>query len=229
SYSFNENYRAFGSIATGFKAPTLYQLYGSYVGNINLQPERSTTYELGFQQQHNKISNRLVYFHRNIRNGIDYNYVTFNYFNFYKQTVDGIEWETKYNPIKALSISANYTYLSGNEKTQSRINFKDTSYSYLLRRPEHSFNLNAGYQFTEALYVSVGSKYVSNRYDVGGYMQPDVKMDSYLIFNAYAEYAFKKYFKVFADAQNFTNKEFYDIRGFNAIPFLFNGGITFNW
>jgi len=229
SYSINEHFRAFGSIATGFKAPTLYQLYGNFVGNISLQPERSTTYELGVQQQHNKISNRLVYFHRDIKNGIDYNYVTSKYFNFFKQTVNGIEWETKYNPIKALTISANYTFLDGTEKTQSRVDFKDTSYSYLLRRPKHSINLNTGYQFTEALYVSVGGKYVSDRFDVGGYMKPDVKMDNYLILNAYAEYAFKKHLKIFADAQNITNKEFYDIRGFNSIPFLINGGVTFNW
>jgi vitamin B12 transporter len=229
SFAFSEHFRAFGSIATGFKAPSLYQLYGGFSGNPALDPERSTTYELGVQQQHNTISTRLVYFHRNIKNGIDYNYVTSKYFNFYKQTVDGIEFETKYNPTKALSISANYTYLDGEEETQSRLNFKDTSYSYLLRRPNHTINITAGYQFTKGLYVSVGGRYVSDRYDIGGYRLADVKMDSYFILNAYAEYAFKKHIKLFADAQNITDKEFYDIRGFNSIPFLFNGGITFNW
>ncbi len=51
SYTINDNFRFFGSIATGFKAPTLYQLYSSY-GNKDLKPEISKSYEIGFQQQH---------------------------------------------------------------------------------------------------------------------------------------------------------------------------------
>ena len=54
-------------------------------------------------------------------------------------------------------------------------------------------------------------------------------MDGYLILNAYAEFAIKEHIKIFADGQNITNKKFFDIRGFNSIPFLFNGGVTFNW
>jgi len=229
SYAFSDHFRAFGSIATAFKAPSLYQLYGSFVGNPKLQPERSTTYELGVQQEHGKISNRLVYFHRNIKNGIDYNYVISKYFNFNRQTVNGLEFETKYNPIKALSITANYTFLDGEEKTHSRVTFKDTAYSHLLRRPAHQVNLNAGYQFNNGLFISAGGKYVSDRYDVGGYQKQDVKLDSYVILNAYAEFAINKNLKVFADAQNITDKKFFDVRGFNSIPFLLNGGITFNW
>jgi vitamin B12 transporter len=156
SYTINEHFRAFGSIATAFKAPSLYQLYGNFVGNIRLQPEKAKTYELGLEQHHSKISNRLVYFHRDIKNGIDYNYVTFKYFNFYRQTVDGLEWETKVKPLTDFTITANYTFLSGEEKTQSRENFKDTTYNYLLRRPEHQLNLNASYQFNNGLYVSAG-------------------------------------------------------------------------
>jgi vitamin B12 transporter len=33
--------------------------------------------------------------------------------------------------------------------------------------------------------------------------------------------------KLFVDAQNITKKKFFDIRGYNAIPFLINGGISF--
>jgi len=46
---------------------------------------------------------------------------------------------------------------------------------------------------------------------------------------AYAEYKFKKYIKLFANAQNIFNKKFFDVRGYNSIPFLLNGGITFEW
>ena len=227
SYNIDEHYRIFGSLATGFKAPSLYQLFSSS-GNTNLQPEKSKTYEIGFQQQHENITNRVVYFNRAIKNGIDFNNNTFKYFNIAKQNVNGIEVESKIIFVKKLAVTFNYTYLKPKEENQSRITFKDSVYTYLLRRPENNFNISAAYNFDNGLYISVSGKYVGKRYDAGGYQVKDVQLDSYFLMNAYAEYKFKKYIKLFADAQNVTNKKFFDVAGYNSIPFLFTGGITFN-
>ena len=227
SYNIDEHYRIFGSFATGFKAPSLYQLFSSS-GNTNLQPEKSKTYEIGFQQQHENITNRVVYFNRDIKNGIDFNNNTFKYFNIAKQNVNGIEVESKIIFVKKLAVTFNYTYLKPKEENQSRITFKDSVYTYLLRRPENNFNISAAYNFDNGLYISVSGKYVGKRYDAGGYQVKDVQLDSYFLMNAYAEYKFKKYIKLFADAQNVTNKKFFDVAGYNSIPFLFTGGITFN-
>jgi len=225
SFSFNDHYRILGSIASAFKAPTLYQLYSAY-GDRSLQPEKSITYEIGFEQKHNKFSSRIIYFRRKIKEGIDFNYISFKYFNIIEQTVKGIEFESKVKPIQQFSVSLNYTYLNPEEFTQSRVSFKDTTYQYLLRRPKHNFNINAGYMFDNGLYISAGAKYVSNREDLGGYKKNDVLLDDYLLLNAYTEYKFKKWIKLFADFQNITNTKFFDVRGYNSIPFLFNTGIT---
>jgi vitamin B12 transporter len=223
SYSFSKHFRIFGSIATAFKAPSLYQLYSSF-GNLSLKAETSTNYELGLQQQHGKFSNRLVYFHRIIKDGLDFDNINYQYFNFNKQTVKGIEWESSVELVKDLMIVFNYTYINPEENTQSRISFTDTSYDHLLKRPEHSFNINAGYRLFKNLYVSVSGKYVSNRFDVGGYQKADVELDSYFLLNGYGEYQFKNYLKFFVDAQNITDKKFFDVRGYNSIPFLINAG-----
>jgi vitamin B12 transporter len=228
SYSFNDHFRIFGSIATGFKAPTLFQLYSSS-GRLDLKPEQSKTYEVGLQQTHNKIATRLVYFHRNIKDGIDFDYVKFKYFNFNRQIVNGIEVETKVRPADDFTITANYTYLDPEEISQSRVTFKDTTYNQLLRRPKHNLNVIAGYQVTERLYASATGKYISDRFDVGAFKRADVPLEGYFLIGAYAEYKCKDHLKFFADAQNITNKKFFDIRGYNSIPFLINAGITFNW
>ncbi len=229
SYTIDNHYRIFGSVATGFKTPSLYQLYaGGGTGNPNLLPEKSVNYEVGIQQTHNKVSNRLVFFYRDINDGIDYSNVTFKYFNFIKQTVRGLEYEVSVQPTKNLSITANYTYLSSNEQTQSRVSFKDTGYTYLLRRPAHNINVNVGYQFAPSLYISVSGKTVSKRNDVGGYKKTDVELDGYFLLGAYAEYKLKKQLKFFVDAQNITNKKFFDNRGYNAIPTMVNGGVSFS-
>ncbi len=228
SYKISDHWRIFGSIASGFKAPSIYQVYDAYSGNRDLKPERSTNYELGIQQSHSKIGTRVVYFHREIKDGIDYDYVNSKYFNFVKQTVNGLELELSARPTSKLNISANYTFLHGEEMTQSRKDFSNRTYDYLLRRPKHSFNAGFGYQFCESFLARLSGKTVSDCYDVGGFMADDVLVESYFILNAYAEYKYGRYVKFFADLQNITDKKFVDIRGYNAIPFMISGGIIFN-
>jgi vitamin B12 transporter len=230
SFSISKNWRVFGSIASAYKTPSIYQLYdNSGSGNLNLQPEKSVNYEFGVQQLHEKISSRAVYFHRDIKNGIDYDYVNYQYFNFVKQSVNGFELELAVKPFKNLNISANYTLITGEEHTQSRKSTNDTMYNHLLRRPKHNINLGVNYQFTKSLSAGISVKSVSKRFDVGGYKKEDVLLDNYFLLGAHAEYKLKDHLKFFADAQNITNKKFFDLRGYNSIPFIISGGITINW
>jgi vitamin B12 transporter len=227
SFAINKNFRVFGSIASAFKAPTLYQLYSAY-GNQLLKPEYSTTVEGGIQEDHGIIKNRLVYFRRKITDGLDFDNINYQYYNISSQTVRGIEWESVLRATKQLTITFNYTYLSPDEQTQSRVSFKDTVYHYLLRRPQHNLNILAGYQLNNKLYVSIGAKYAAKRYDAGGYQAPDILLDPYFIMNAYGEYKCNKQVKFFADVQNLTNKKFFDVRGFNSIPFTIQAGVSVN-
>ncbi len=223
SYAITDHIRFFGSIASGFKAPTLYQLSI----NSKLLPEKSVNYEAGLQYNNKYLNTRLVYFTRKIDNGIDYNYITFKYFNYIKQAVNGVEIEATVKPVEPLSINANYTLLSSEETTQNRITNKDTvTYNYLLRRPKHNLNINIGWQTTPKLFFSVTGKYVSSRHDVGGYAKRDVLLNEYFIFGAHSDFTLNTHLTFFADAQNITNKRFFDVRGYNSIPFLVNGGIV---
>ncbi|MCU7551735.1 TonB-dependent receptor [Chitinophagaceae bacterium LB-8] len=227
SFAITQHYRVFGSYATAFKAPTLYQLYSAY-GNQELKPEQARTYELGAQQQHLHFSNRVVFFQRKITNGLDFNYLSYKYYNINQQTVKGIEWENTIQAVRNLTIGINYTYLQPKEHSQSRTTYQDTVYKYMLRRPQHQVNINVGYQFTDALFASVSAKYASKRYDVGGYQKEDVALDDYLVVNAHAAYKFKKFVQLFVDAQNVTNRKFFDVWGYNSIPLLVSGGFTFS-
>jgi vitamin B12 transporter len=230
SYNLNNDLRVFGSIASGFKSPSIYQLYDTYSGNSNLAAEKSVNYEAGIQYAKPAFTTRLVYFSRKINNGIDYNYISFKYFNYLKQTVNGLELELTAKPAERLSITANYTLLNSEEITQNRITTKDTvAYQYLLRRPKHNLNFIVGVEPMKGLNVSLSTKYVSSRYDVGGFKKADVLLGGYFLLNGYADYTLNEHVKFFADAQNITSNKFFDVRGFNGIPFLFNTGVTFNW
>lgn len=227
SFALNKNLRLFASIATGYKAPSLYQLYSS-AGNQKLKPEESISYEIGWQHTAKTIRHRAVFFYREIKTGLDFDYIKFKYYNIPNQTVRGLEYELTATPVKNLTISANYTFLAGNEFVQSRITTKDSSYSYLLRRPKHNLNLNFGYTFGNGLYASLTTKTVSKRFDTGGYQKPDSELNSYFLLGAYVEYKWKSQLKFFVDAQNITDKRFFDLRGFNSIPFLIQAGISVN-
>jgi vitamin B12 transporter len=234
SYIINDHYRIFGSIASGFKAPTLYQLYAGFgSGNINLQPEKSINYEVGVQGQYKGFSDRLLLFYRDLTDAIDYNNNTFQYFNYASQTVRGIQYEISVKPVKQVTVTGNYTYISASQSTESRLTNNDTTYSYSLRIPKHAVNITIGYQIIPSLYVSVSGKYISKRYDAAFDANydplPDATLDAYTIFGASARYIINKHIKLFADGQNITNKKFFDVYGYNSIPDLFNGGVTVNW
>lgn len=226
SYALSNRWRVFGSIASGFKAPTLYQLSI----NPKLEQEESVNYEAGIQYNRDRLNTRLVYFNRRINNGIDYNYITFKYFNYVRQVVNGIEYEITYKPAEKIYISGNYTFLDPRETTQNRVTNKDTvTYDYSLRRPKHQANLTIGGMPIKNLDVSVTGRYVSSRYDVGGYQRRDVLLDDYFLLSAHANYKLNTHFDFFADAQNITDKVFYDVRGYNSIPFFLNAGVAFSF
>lgn len=231
TYTFNPSYaigaqtRVFGSVATAFKAPSLFQLFDPFSGRADLKPERSTTVELGAEYKLAGSQHRLVVFHRNIKDGLDYDYVRNKYFNFFQQTAVGVELESSVVLAKGLRFTGNFTFLSIADSTQSRISFKDTAYAYGLRRPGVNLNLSLDYTY-KGFDLRLSGKYVGSRYDVGGFRRADVLLGDYFLVNASAGYALNKRVRFFADAQNIGNARFFDIRGFNSIPFLLQGGVS---
>jgi len=230
SFLINRNWKVYASIASGFKAPTLYQLYSPY-GNSTLQPETSVNYEGGVQYSNAILNSRATYFHRKTKDGIDFNYFTYLYFNYNEEKAHGIELEEKIQVCKMVSVSANYTWLKLKAQSQSHVTYADTTYSYALRRPEHTINITVAVQPLRSLSVSVSGHYESKRYDIGGYdanfnALPDVTLKSFAILNAYAEYKPAKKLKLFAEMKNITKKKFTTLYGYNSIPTLFNGGVA---
>jgi vitamin B12 transporter len=231
TYSFNASYLLsnstwiFGGVASAFKAPTLYQLYSPY-GERTLRPEKSVSYEAGAEYKTPAARNRLTLFMRHIEHGIDFNYLTYKYYNTTVQKVSGLELESAIRLSGRATLTFNYTYLDPKETSQSRTTFKDTSYHYLLRRPNHMVNVKIASSFGSRFFVSVSGRYVSKRFDIGEYQQPDVVLKGYLLVNAFAEYHANKWLRLFADVQNVTNTHFIEVNGYNAIPTLVNGGFS---
>ena len=227
SYRFNGYWMIMGSISSAYKVPSIYQLYDFYAGNLNLKPEEALNVEMGVQYKSARSFLRGVIFSRQITSGIDYNFVDFKYFNFVEQRVNGFEFESNLDITKALHLNMNYTYLSGQELTQNRETNKESiTYPYLLRRPAHNLNLTLNYEISAKLFASLSSKSLSARYDIGGYEQADEVLPPYTIFSGYGSYKMNDKVSFFIDAQNLFNKKFFDIYGYQSIPFIISAGIN---
>jgi vitamin B12 transporter len=226
----DRNWKLYGSIASAFKAPTLYQLYSPY-GDPNLLPERSSTYEAGVQFSSTVFDTRATWFHRKTKDGIDYNYFTNLYYNYDREEGNGVEWEATVRFARIWSLAANYTWLNMKESTQSHETFDDTTYRYALRVPEHTLNLSLGVRPVRPVFVKLSGHYESKRFDLGGYdasfnSLPDVTLDPFFILNGYVEYRPVSCLKVFAEGRNILNRKFFTINGYNSIPAMFTAGAT---
>jgi vitamin B12 transporter len=222
SYKIDDQNRLIASISTGFKAPSLYQL--SY--NSDLKPENSFNTEFGIEHKSNDVFARAVYYNRTIDNGIDYNYIDYNFFNFIQQKVNGLELEFNWKASPKHHFSANYTLMNGQETNQNRVTTTDTiTYNYLLKRPKHSGGISWQYKVSPKLDISVSARYVNKRYDVGGYAAPDVLLNYYTLVNAHITYKLNRRWILFADGQNLGNDHFQEINGYNTMGTMIMAGI----
>jgi vitamin B12 transporter len=152
------------SIGTGFKAPTLSQLYENFpsygfFGNPNLKPETSLGYDFGFEQSllDGKAQFGATYFRNNIKNLIDDNSAFTSYANVGRAETDGVESFASWQPIQSLTLRADYTYTEANDEILNE---------ELLRRPKHKANLDAKWQATNKLSFDADLLYVGPWIDV---------------------------------------------------------------
>jgi vitamin B12 transporter len=225
SYVVKPGLRIISSISSGFKAPSLYQI--SY--NAQLKAETSVNAEVGIDYKSAPVDARVVYFNRTINNGIDYNYIDYNFFNFIKQKVNGLEVELTHRLPHSQWVSVNYTLLNGQETNQNRTTTTDTiTYNYLLKRPKHSVQILYNIAFNKKWEASLSGRYISSRYDVGGYATPDVKLDYYTLLNAHVQYQASKRLFFYIDMQNILQDRFQEIYGYNTIGRTIQFGFRFN-
>lgn len=240
TFSFNPSYliknkaKIFANLYSSFKAPTLYQLFDEFAGNTDLTAEKGIVGEVGTEILSIKsFKTRIVGFYRNTKDAIVYtsNPSTFvsKYLNAAKQTNYGVEIEASYT-IGQLNIASNYTYTNGEtsaafDGTGAPLT-KDTSYYNLYRIPKHAFNLTAGFQISNAFFVSTQVHSVSKRDEYVYAGAPEI-LKGYTTIDLYGEYKFAKKAKLFLDLKNISNKLYFDFLGYNTRRFNFTTGVSF--
>jgi len=210
------NTKVKGTWGTGFKAPSLYQLYSRY-GDPSLGPEDSESWEVGFEQTlwDKRFVVGLTYFHNHYNKLIQYvvDPVTWQgtYQNIGVARSEGIELETSLNPIEDLTVAANYTWNdSRDESTKLR----------LLGRSINKFNFNIDYRFLEKLHANMDINYAGNRRGFGY-----VKEETYCKVDLVLSYDVHDNFQIFCRAENLFDNDYQEVRGYDSPDASFYGGI----
>lgn len=229
----NNNVKVFLNLYSAFKAPTLFQLFDPMFGNQQLDPEESFNIEGGAQFFITKHFNvRGVYYYRNTKHAVEFiytdpaNYIS-QYVNVSRKKSNGVELEVEYKDDR-WNVSANYTHIEG--KIVSAFDnagfplAKDTTYNNLYRTPKNVFNMTGGIWITDKLYTGTTVRVVGNRWEPI-YASRPVMLDNYYTVDLYGEYKVLPNVRVFADFKNITDREYFEILGYNTRGFNFMGGV----
>ncbi|MFC4269498.1 TonB-dependent receptor plug domain-containing protein [Polaribacter marinivivus] len=199
------------SYSTAFIAPSLYQLYDGFAGNVDLNPETNETFEIGFDVNYKDwLQFDAVYFNRKETDAIIFDNVNFKYANG-SSDANGIEFNTRVMPLDFLTVNASYTYID-------RDTFEDFN-DYI---PDHKFvasvdlNVinNAIFNFA---YRNVGERTIFDRFGSFGTAGVDVILDSYQVLDFTANYKILDgTVTFFGNVTNLLNEDYDDILGFST-------------
>lgn len=175
------------SLGRGIRAPSFSELIGfpnfGIPGNFNLKPEKATSWEAGVDQDilGKDLTASVTWFHNDFSNLIVLN--TGVNTNIQGAETQGLESQLRWRVTRELTLSAGHTYLK-TEVTEigAGQNFGGLFVpgGRLLRRPEHSGNLQADYQTKtwgiNLMVLGVGDR-VDRNFALAG--SPRVKNPSY--------------------------------------------------
>ncbi len=217
-----------GTIGTGFKSPSLYQLYApgtlwGAIGNDSLTSENSTGWDIGIEQSFlsQKITLSGQYFSHAYNNLIDFDFLE-GYVNIAKAESKGFEFGISGQITGNLSFFANYTTSTHRDK--------DTGES-LLRRPNSHFQSRININISTKGNIAFSLHSIGKRDDIEfvGYSSNRVSMPSYTLFNSTISYDVLPSTQIFLRLENIFNVDYETVKGYGAPGFSFYGGFTVNF
>ena len=206
------------SYGTGFKAPSLTQLFVSFpafnfFANPDLQPEESEGYDFGFEQPlfEDRVRFGATYFHNDITNLIGANATFTTLINVGEATTEGVEAFASAALTDRFDVRVDYTYTDAKDETTGL---------ELLRRPRHKASLTASWRPLDRLSISATLLYVGSQVD-GNRSFSIQRLDTpdYYLVNLAADYDLGHGVTVFARIDNLLDHRYENPTGFQRPGF----------
>ncbi|MFP4227109.1 MAG: TonB-dependent receptor plug domain-containing protein [Desulfobacterales bacterium] len=231
-YSLLDNLRVKASYGTGFRAPTISELFVTsyrkrgkwiYEPNPNLAPEESESYEAGIEGEYKACQGKITAFRNEVENLIEpvrYNSTGkgkkkkayYRYENIAEATLQGIELAYGIGLPRGFTVSGHLTYLDTEDEETGR---------ELEGQPDYKGLLKLGYQNPGAgIRSNIRLNYIGERY------YADETEDAYTLVNAYASKQVARHVDIFAGIDNIFNTREASDNVVYVEPTTFYAGVT---
>ncbi|OLB59587.1 MAG: Vitamin B12 transporter BtuB [Nitrospirae bacterium 13_2_20CM_2_61_4] len=227
-----------GSYGTGFRAPTINQLFFPFFGNPNLQPEKSQGLDVAVDQTlfNDRVTLSAGYFWTRYRNliisiqdaaicGVGPFGTNFCAANVGLARAEGVEASAKFKLvedqpwIRSLYLQFQYTYTS----TTNLTNNQDTR---LPKWPLNQWSTVLSYQPIESLRVNVEGRYVGQRFNDTSNQQ---SIPSFLVWNLAATYDVNRRIQLYTRVDNLFNEKYEEVLFFGTPIRSIFGGVRTNF
>jgi len=222
AYTFGNGAKLRASAGTGVKAPTFTELFGffpaSFIGNPDLKPEKSTSWEIGWDQDFGPVQTSLTYFDAELEDEIFTNFIGFSSTPANRigdSERSGLEAAMTWQASESINLSG----------ALSSITSTGDDDSDEIRVPEWtgSVSLNWKSLTKDGLRAGIAADYVSEQddFDFGNFDPMTfaplrVSLDSYVLISATAEYPITERWAVTLRGENLADETVTDVFGFNG-------------
>ena len=214
-----------GAAGTGYKAPTFTEQFGffpgSFVGNSNLKPESSDSWEIGIDQSfaEGRWLAQVTYFDDKLKDEIittttpvtcpdptDFLNCFLTAINISgKSSREGVEFALNGALTSSLDGRLAYTYLDA-EQPDGTGGFQPEA-----RRPENTAALNLNWSFMQDRgNLNLNASYTGSRYDLGQ------KLSSYALVDLAASYSLTESVRLYGRVENLFDEDYEQIFGSNT-------------
>ncbi len=203
-----------GSVGTGFRAPSNYELFVPTYGNPDLEPETSVSADLGIEQSFGDGRGQAVatLFLLDIDNLIGFTTA-------YEQIPGtaksrGVELSGSWALTEALTLTGAYTYTDARDANGDR----------RLRVPMHDLAVGIDGQATERVTVGLGLEYAAGLPDEP-FTQSSAWRSDYTLVNARVAYAVTEAAEIYLRAENLLDEQYQTVKGFSTADQSFYFGV----
>ena len=218
SYGFGDDWRVRGSVGEGFKAPTLYQLL-SFYGNTELEPEESTSYDLGVEkgQRGSGLHLALTGFRRDSDNLIGFGVTPERpsgvYLNTARARAQGIEAEAGFDLAPGLRLAGIYSYVDAEDRTTDLD---------LARRPKHFGTIYGDWISDFGLGLGADLRLVGASWDNAS---NTVRLEGYELLDVRASFGLGDNLELFGRVENVFDTDYQTVAGYGTAGRSVFGGI----
>ena len=192
-------------LSSGFRAPSLYELFDSFYGNSTFIPETSLNAEIGLVKKFTEATNLSVtIFNNTVDNLIEFNNDTFIYEQNNGSTkTNGLELSSNLKVSDTVTLNTDYTFTTS-----------ETGNVKAVRVPKHDLVLAIEKQFNDN-FSGLASLRVAR--DIEDTVWPsNIQMPNYEILDISLTYDINDKSSVYLQVQNLVDEHYETIKGYNT-------------